>query len=127
MKATAIDYEETDAFQKDLKRLTKKFRSLTDDLHTVKKHAIELFHINKIDNLSVFPIPGFYSPKLGIYKIKKFACKSLKGRGNRSGIRVIYAFHPKENKVVFLEIYFKANQTNEDRSRIVKYIKSIQQ
>jgi hypothetical protein len=117
-----ISYEEIPEFQKDLKRLLKKHPSLTDDFQLVKTAVIELFHIHKINNLSVFPIPNFCSDKILVCKIKKFACKSLKGRGAKSGIRVIYAFHGATLKVDFIEIYFKADQENEDKERIKTYL-----
>jgi mRNA-degrading endonuclease RelE of RelBE toxin-antitoxin system len=120
-----ISYEETREFQKDFKRLLKKYPSLGDDLKLVKTAAIELFHIHKINNLSVFPIPHFCSEEIQICKIKKFACRALKGRGSKSGIRVIYAFHGKTLKVDFIEIYFKGEQENEDRERIKGYLENI--
>lgn len=118
-----INYGETEEFRKDFKKLLKKFRSLETDLEIVKVAAIELFHIQKIVNLSIFLIPGFCSEEIQICKIKKFACKALKGRGSKSGIRIIYAYHKAVQKVVFLEIYFKADQENEDRERIKSYLK----
>ncbi len=120
-----ISYNEIPEFQKDLKSLLKKYPSLPDDLKLVKTAAIELFHIHKINNLSVFPIPNFCSDKIQICKVKKFACKSLKGRGAKSGIRVIYAFNNATLKVDFIEIYFKADQENEDSERIKAYLKEI--
>ena len=118
-----IKYEETPEFKKDLKRLLKKFPSLLEDLELAKKASIEFFHINKINNLSVFPIPDFCSNLVQVCKIKKFACHALKGRGAKSGIRVIYAYYPAQFKVVFLEIYFKTNQENENRERIKNFLK----
>ena len=117
-----IIYSSTEAFQKDLKRLAKKFASLPQDLEMVKKAAIELFHLKKIDNSAVFLMPDFCSENFQVCKIKKFACRSLKGRGVRSGIRVIYFFDIKKLEVVFLEMYFKADQENEDREKIKNYL-----
>ena len=118
-----ISYDQTTEFSRDLKKLSKKFPSLKTDLETVKKNAIELSHIRKLDNKSVFEISGVgNTSELQFYKVKKFACKSLKGRGVRSGIRLIYALFPLENKVVFLEIYFKAKQKNEKTQRIMSFI-----
>lgn len=122
---TTISYRQTEEFQKDLKRLLKKYRSLAEDLETAKTAAIELFHIQEVNNSSVFPIPGFCTEEIQVCKIKKFACKTLKGRGSKSGIRVIYAFHVKILKVDFIEIYFKADQENEDRERIKQYLGSL--
>lgn len=116
-----IRYAETDEFKRDLKKLLKKFRSLEDDLKTVKKAVIELRHIHKIDNLSTFEIAGVNQDGLSFWKIKKIACKALKGSGVKSGIRVIYAYEQSLNKVTFLEIYYKGTKENEDRLRIKKF------
>ncbi len=122
---TKIEYDATDVFQKDLKRLLrKKFRTLEEDLETAKRNAIELYHLKHIDNRSVFPIPDFCTEDIQICKIKKFACKALKGRGVMSGIRVIYAFYPATFKVDFIEMYFKGEKENEDRERIKEYLKN---
>ena len=114
-----MNYEETAEFKHDLKKLSKKFLSLREDLKINKKYRIELFHIQKIDSRSIFKIENAGNcDELQFFKIKKFQCKSLKGRGVKSGIRVIYAFFPTQQKIVFLEIYFKTNQENETRERI---------
>ena len=126
MGMTKIDYSQTDSFKRDLKRLLKKFETLESDLEVAKRDAIELFHLSKVNNFAVFPIPGFCSEAVAVCKIKKFACKALKGRGARSGIRVIYAFHTEKMKVDFIEIYFKADQANEDKERIKAYLKEFQ-
>ncbi|MCK4608405.1 MAG: hypothetical protein KAT71_02905 [Gammaproteobacteria bacterium] len=117
-----ISYSETEKFKRDFKKLLKKFLSLKNDLEVVKRNAIEIFHIYNIDNNSVCKIQdaGNFA-ELFFYKIKKFACRNLKGHGAKSGIRVVYAFFPKKQQVIFLEMYFKANQENETRQRIIDY------
>lgn len=118
-----IHYLETPEFQKDLSGLCKRYRSLPEDIEIAKKAAIELFHIHNLDNRSVFPIPNFCCDELKVYKVRKFACKVLKGKGNNSGIRIIYAFFPKSDLVEFIEIYFKGDKENEDKDRIKAYRK----
>lgn len=120
---TKIEYDATNVFQKDFRRLLKKFRTFEEDLETAKRNAIELYHLKRIDNRSVFPIPDFYTEEIQICKIKKFACKALRGRGVMSGVRVIYAFYPATFKVDFIEIYFKGEKENEDFERIKEYLK----
>jgi len=120
-----IHYNETPAFQKDFKKLLKKFKSLEEDFELVKIAAIELYHLKKINNFSVFPIEGVCSEDLQICKIKKFACQALKSRGAKSGIRVIYAFHCQQHKVEFIEIYFKGDKENEARERIKEYLRGL--
>ena len=117
-----IDYFETEEFAKDLKKLAKRFKTLADDIETAKKNAIELYHLHKIDNQSVFQIHEFKSVKMEICKLKKFACKELKGKGVQSGIRVIYAYHKNRLRIEFIEMYYKGDKDNENRERIKAYL-----
>ncbi|MCF7819846.1 MAG: hypothetical protein K9M44_00040 [Candidatus Pacebacteria bacterium] len=118
-----INYDETAQFKRDFKKLLKKFPTLKDDFATNKQYRIELFHCQEVDSNSIFEIEGASNAdNLKFYKVKKFQCKSLKGRGAKSGIRVIYAYLGSDQRIVFLEIYFKADQANEKRERIVEFI-----
>ena len=107
-------------FEKDLKKLSKKFRTLEDDLQTFIQKQLNLYHKLHIDNKGILPISdlGIIYPK--IFKAKKFACRSLKGKGVTSGIRVIYAYFVQEDVIELLEIYYKGEKENEDRNRILK-------
>ncbi len=107
-------------FEKDLKKLLKRFSSLEEDLLTFIKVAMYLYHKQKVDSNAIFRISdlGITSPK--IYKGKKLACKALKGKGAQSGIRVIYAYHEEKDWVEFVDIYFKGDKAREDRERIKK-------
>ena len=117
-----ISYEETDEFVRDFKKLLKRFPSLNDDFGVSKKYTIEVLHFKNIDNKGVFEIQGAGNTvERKFFKVKKFQCKSLKGRGARSGLRIIYVYLPIEQKIIFIEIYFKANQENENRQRIVDF------
>jgi mRNA-degrading endonuclease RelE of RelBE toxin-antitoxin system len=122
-----ITYTETSEFQKDFKKLSKRFRTLRSDLELSKQKTIELFFVNGKDNQSIFQIPDFCSESVKVCKIKKFACKSLKGKGAQSGIRVIFAFYPESRHIDLIEIYYKGEQENEDRVRISTYLKRIVQ
>jgi len=108
-------------FQQDKKKLLKRFRTLDDDLNTFKDVQLKLFHKLNIDNNAIEQISnlGITEPK--IFKVKKFACKALKGKGVHSGIRIIYAYFEAEDKIEFIEMYYKGDKENEDRKRILKY------
>lgn len=122
---TKIKFERHDRFEKQIKKLIRKYRSLEEDLEIVKKYAIEAFHIENKDNEAVELVPKFDRKTVQIYKIRKFACKALKGKGVRSGIRVIYAFYPEKFEVEFLEIYFKEkNDTDMDYDFARKYLEA---
>jgi len=107
-------------FERDLKGLIKRFRTLEEDLATLLKTQLVLFHKLGVDNKGVFEIPGmpFDEPKM--YKVKKFACRALKGRGANSGLRLIYAHFEAADKIELVEIYFKGDKENEDRGRILR-------
>lgn len=113
----------TPEFERDLKRLLKRYRTLNDDLDNFIKTQLVLFHKRKIDNKGVLQIPGLGLDHPKFYKAKKFACMSLKGKGANSGIRVIYAYFENEDKIVLIEIYYKGDKANEDRERIVNFLK----
>ena len=113
-----INFETAPEFEKDLKKLKKRYRSIVDDLEVVKKAAIGIYHINGIDNNSIFPILSYRNSEVISYKVKKFASKSFKGKGAKSGLRLIYIFLPKENRIILVEIYYKGNKPDEDKERL---------
>jgi hypothetical protein len=108
-------------FERDFKRLNKRFPTLEEDLETFINTGMRLFHELGVDNNGFFLIAGlgFEQPK--VYKVKKFACRSLKGKGAISGIRVIYVYFEAENRGELIEIYFKGDKENEDRERLERY------
>ena len=57
-----------------------------------------------------------------VYKVKKFACRSLKGKGSQSGMRLIYSYLSESDTVVLIELYYKGDKSNEDRSRIKRLL-----
>jgi hypothetical protein len=108
-------------FEKDMRKLLKRFKTLEDDLEIFIKNELNLYHKIRIDNKGVFQVPGLKIESPKIYKAKKFACRSLKGKGVQSGIRVIYAYFENQDKIELIEIYYKGDKENEDRERISKY------
>jgi hypothetical protein len=106
-------------FNKEFMKLLKKYLTLEQDLNTFKQF------------LSTYPKgfpPKIFSIsdlgiKTKVFKVKQFRCKYLKGSGSNSGIRIIYAYLEEEKKIEFIEIYFKGNQSNHNKERILKYYK----
>jgi len=111
-------------FTKDLNKLSKKYKTLQEDFETFIDKQLKLFHKLKIDNGGVVRISNLGINYPEIYKARKFACRSLKGTGGRSGIRVIYAYYPDKDRIDFIEIYYKGDKENEDRGRILNYFSS---
>lgn len=114
-----MEFDELSEFTKELKKLSKKYKTLRDDLNTVKK----VLKVNPTER----PPFSFRIDGLGIenciIKVKKIASKSFKGKGVNSGFRIIYAHFKEEKRISFIEIYHKSNKSIEDKDRIKKYFK----
>ena len=114
-----MTFDELNEFRKDLKTLLKKYRTLNEDLAVVKQVLAASpderppFSF-RIDNLGI---------ETCVIKVKKIACKALKGRGVNSGFRLIYAYFEEEQKITFIELYHKSDKENEDRQRILTNFK----
>jgi hypothetical protein len=111
-------------FDRDFKKLLKKFKTLEEDFETFINTELNLYHKLNIDNNGIFKITGLGIETQKIFKAKKFACKSLKGKGVKSGIRIIYAYYEAIDSIEFVEIYYKGDKENEDHKRIKQKYKS---
>ncbi|MBI2450838.1 MAG: hypothetical protein HYV52_00650 [Parcubacteria group bacterium] len=123
-----MEFSYLDEFNKEFKQLLKKYRTLQEDFDLFKERVLT-YRENGTGKFLFWRPPGIVRiSNLGIetevYKVKHFSCKTLKGRGSRSGIRIIYAYFPDNTKVEFVEIYFKErDDTDCDKDRIKRYYK----
>ncbi|WP_447642845.1 MULTISPECIES: hypothetical protein [Chitinophagaceae] len=114
-----MEFETLPEYDKDLKKLLKKYRTLTNDIEDVKKvlrirpNAQPPFSF-RIDGLGI---------ESCVIKVKKIASDNFKGRGSNSGFRLIYAYFQETAKIVFVELYHKNDKENEDRERILSNFK----
>lgn len=114
-----MNFKSAAEFEKDFKKLSKKFKSLNNDLIEFKKVLNESpLGIGK--HFNVITKTG------SVYIIKaRFFCKSLK----KKDLRIIYAYIEKHQIVEmigieFIEIYFKGSKENENKERIKNYLKN---
>lgn len=113
--------DQLDVFKKDLKKLLKRFPSLEEDLDVLVKAQLFTYHKLGVDNHGIVLLENLAITSPKIFKVKKFACKALKGKGVHSGMRLIYAYFSEEDRLEFIQIYFKGDQENEDRERIKSF------
>ena len=112
-------------FDREFKKLLKRFKTLDEDLDNFIKFQLNLTHkLNIIEKKNIVRISYLGIDKPKIYKARKFACKALKGKGGFSGIRIIYAYYEEGDIIEFIEIYHKAQKANEDRDRILEHYKN---
>jgi len=69
-------------FMKDFKKLKKNYSTLKQDLEVFVNNQLKLSHKLNIENSGIVQISRLSISKPKIYKARKFACKSLKGRGS---------------------------------------------
>ena len=99
-------------FDKELKKLSKKYPTLPLDIEDIKPVLIDCpTGIGK--NFTIIKIVD----EVKIIKVRVH-CESLRSRV----VRLIYAYHPDRIEFMYLEIYFKGDKEDEDRERIKEYL-----
>ena len=110
-----MNFNELPEFQKERKRLGKKYKSLPDDLQEFRR----VVSVVPFGNSKHFNIVT-KTESIKIVKAR-FFCRYLKG----SSLRVIYAYIEEKKRIEFIEMYFKGSKENEDSGRIKEYLKNL--
>ncbi len=106
----AYEIETTELFEKQLKKLAKKYKSLKEDMERFFEELLE-------------------NPKLGVdlgdntYKIR-VAVKS-KGKGKSGGLRIIDYVIDSQNLIYLLTIYDKSDIDTISKATIKAYVKEV--
>jgi hypothetical protein len=106
---------EGEAFQKEFKKLQKKYKTLPADFDVLKVVLEDQPTGNSSKHWVILKQDG---EKI-IFKTRMM-CRALKG----SSLRVIYYYDGKTIELVDLEIYFKGNKATEDSTRIEDFWKA---
>jgi hypothetical protein len=123
-----MEYSEGLKFQKDFKKLLRKYGTLKEDFDLMKRALLNPYFSqeNPPPSKGLVKIEGFCGKIYSSYKIRDFACKALKGKGKQSGIRVVFVYQPGGQRISFVEIYYKGDQENEDKKRLQDFVKTLQ-
>ncbi len=121
-KVAPPEIEKVPEFQEEFNELSYTYNSLPKDFERFKAALWAKLpgHLNGTDPISGLG-GGIVCP---VYKVSDFRCECVRSKGVKSGIRIIYAYDPDENKLTFLEIYHKNQKSNHDKERVVKYLGS---
>ena len=124
MMNTKIRYINSNEFEKELKQLSKKYKSIYDDFFAFKlflKNIIENWQ--NIESYNIVQINWLWKDiHLPVYKVRKFTCQSLK---SDKKLRLVFTYDRNSGEIQFiefLEIYAKADKAVEDKERIKKYL-----
>ena len=104
-------------FEKEKKKLAKKFRSLETDLTTFEK----ILRISPIGIGKNFTI--LHTDEHTQIVKARLACRSLRSRS----LRIVYAYHQSKVTFMYIELYFKGNKESEERERIREYLDSVKE
>jgi hypothetical protein len=105
-------------YLRDLRALWRRFRGLDEDVRIFVEKPLTHF-------LRGEPVAGRNERAAGlgfeypvIYVAKRLACRALRGRGSDSGLRVVCAWFPREDRLELVELYYKGDKQVEDKARI---------
>lgn len=108
------------SFDKDFKKLSKRYRSLPEDLKRFQKYALLPYHQSNQAIPGIFVVQGVKrQDDKRAFIAKKFACRTIANCGNRSGIRITYIYDSEQAVIELREIFYKEDQAVEDKSRLV--------
>lgn len=110
-----MNFKETPEFQRNFKRLKKKYLSLDEDLAEFKK-VVSVFPLGRGKHFAVL------TEKAGVKIVKaRLFCRYLKG----DSLRITYAYCEVEQWIEFIELYAKNEQETESSWLIDSYLKSL--
>ena len=107
-----MTFDERPEFEKERKRLARKYRSLSEDLREFRN----VVSVAPLGNQKHFVVIA-RDENVHVVKARLF-CRYLKG----SSLRVIYSYFEQEQRIEFIEIYYKGDKENEDRQRVKEYL-----
>jgi hypothetical protein len=126
-----MNYSTSSEFDRELKTLSKKWRSLPNDFKPVKKSLPLLYTIQPDEtdeNLRMRRDQFFnnkratilHTTKDGIEIVKmRLDCASL---GNKDMLRLVFVYIMQGDTITFIELYSKNDKQREDQVRIKKYL-----
>lgn len=114
-----MNFDERPEFQKELKQLGKKYKSLPEDLREFCK-VVSAEPLGNSKHFHTIRNIGAQTGPLFIVKARLF-CRYLKG----ASLRIVYCYFEQEQRIEFIELYYKGDKENENRRRIDNYLESV--
>ena len=93
------------------KSLPEKYRFLLFD----DDREVEFVWNGKTDEVTNIVLPSSSTTKI----VKaRMTCRALRDRS----LRIVYSYFEQEQRIEFIELYYKGDKKNEDRNRIKEYL-----
>ena len=110
-------------FERDMRKLLKRYRTLEEDLTIAIRSALYAYHKLKQHYDGIVPVSYLNIGTHSYYKLRKMACMSIHGKGKKSGLRLVYAYYEDTDTIELIEIYHKSSKENENKERILNHHK----
>ncbi len=122
-----MNFEQTDEFKKELKKLQKKWHSLPQDI-VAAELQISALYADDVD-AAEYRAAFFNGKRATILQVLENGTEVVKMRldveslGTSSKVRVVFIAIVTTNSILFVELYAKNYKENLDKSRIKKYLR----
>lgn len=120
-----MNFKELPEFEKEFRKLSKKYASLPNDFDDLKKVLVIDPRLERLWEKWVKRVSWLWKNLewIEVYKIKRFRCFSICKNSKDSNLRIIYHYNEWEGKIEFekiefIEIYHKNCKSNHDEKRI---------
>lgn len=123
-----MNFNETQEFRKDVKRLAKRWRSILGDIEAVKQYILPLYEqlANDVD-MEEYRREFFAGKTAAILHtnnnveiVKMRLDIAVLGRSDK--VRVIFVAAKQASTITFIELYAKNDKNREGQARIKKYL-----
>lgn len=108
-----VQFEEGNQFKKELKTLTKTYRSLPEDLKVFKKVLEKFPEGNSQNNFILLNTTN---------NIKSIKARLYSSNTKNKLFRIVYSYFKNQNKITFIELFSKNNKENHNIERLNDFI-----
>jgi predicted nuclease with TOPRIM domain len=123
-----MNFSSAPEFEKELKQLSKKWRSLPDDIEYVKPRIEKLYKGDSLYEMYEFRNAFFNGKRATVLNKINDDVEVVKMRldveslGSSDKVRIIFIAIYSKDEIKFIEIYPKNEKSREDQQRIKRYL-----
>lgn len=123
-----MNFDRTDEFTKDIKKLSKKWRSLEGDIEYLEPRLEKLYLGDDPDTINNLREAFFNGKRATILHSLENGNEIVKMRldvaslGSNDKVRIVFVAVRRANTITFIELYSKNEKDREDQSRIKRYL-----
>ena len=115
-----MQFSSTSTFDKEFKKLAKKYRTLNQDFEIFQRLIIKLLDVVIVASTNHHAIL-YRDETQTVFVLKsRLQCRALR----KSSLRVICVYEKEKQQISFVEIYFKGDKETEDKARWQEFLRN---